>query len=262
MSQGLPILTYHDFNRRESVLSTDPSRFADDMAALHAAGYRTVNLESWILAGRPLLDRRFALTFDDGLRSILDVAEILARFEFRATAFVVTAHMGKDNRWSGQPSWVPVRPLLSWSDLPRLCASGISVASHTRTHPDLRTVDEQRLREELRGSRLEVEDRTGVPCTLLAYPYGAENERVRRFVAGEFRGAFGTRLRLACALESCQSHSRVDAYYLRSPGAIDDLIAGRLESRLVLRRAARRVRAVCVESWTTVANWRTKPGAG
>src|SRR5262249_12819611 len=67
---GLPVLTYHAFGTRRSVTATDPSWFAETLAALVESGNGCVDLANWVAQGRPDNPRAFALAFDDGLRSL------------------------------------------------------------------------------------------------------------------------------------------------------------------------------------------------
>ena len=161
---GLPILTYHALDTSGSVISTPPKTFADTMAAIFSEGFRCVDLQAWIEAGRPEVDRGFALAFDDGFRSILPAAETLARFGFVATAFLVTGRMGLDNQWPGQPNGVPISPLLQWSDLNALTAAGFRFGAHTLDHPILPRCAETEVDRQLSGSKTAIEDATGRSC--------------------------------------------------------------------------------------------------
>ncbi len=121
---GLPVLTYHAIDTSRSVTATDPGWFLETLDALAAAGFRAWDLEDWLAQGRPAVERGFALTFDDGLRSILDVAGAVARHRIPATVFLVTDRMGQANDWPGQPANVPRADLLSWSDVADLAGLG------------------------------------------------------------------------------------------------------------------------------------------
>ena len=57
-------------------------------------------------------------------------------------------------------------------------AAGWEIGSHTRTHPRLTRLGDEELLGELQASREECEDRLGVDCSSLAYPYGDYDERV------------------------------------------------------------------------------------
>jgi peptidoglycan/xylan/chitin deacetylase (PgdA/CDA1 family) len=239
---GLPILTYHAIDASGAVTATDPAWFAETIATLVGSGHRAVDLAEWIAAGRPDVARGFALAFDDGLRSVLDIAEVLARHHVPATVFVVTDQVGRDNAWSGQPRGIPRAPLLSWSDLDALHAAGIRFGAHGRTHRRLDHCQGAALDDELRGARDAIERRAGRPCRLLAYPYGIATARVRRAAARHFDAAFGTRLDYASAFQDPHHLARIDAYYLRSRRALDRLVSGRWHPWLRIRRMLRGAR--------------------
>jgi peptidoglycan/xylan/chitin deacetylase (PgdA/CDA1 family) len=239
---GLPVLTYHAIGTRRSVTTTDPTWFAETLAALREAGYRAVDLDDWIIRGRPDEPRGFALVFDDGLRSILQVADLLARDHLPATVFLVTGRVGSDNAWPGQRGDVAIEPLLSWSDVEALARMGVRFGAHGVSHDRLDRLDDEGLERELRDSRAAIEDRLGQSCRLLAYPDGASSPRVRRVSARHFAGAFGTRLDYADRGQDVFDLARIDAYYLRTRRALDSLLMGRARSWLRWRRALRAVR--------------------
>ena len=241
---GLPILTYHTFDTSGAITSTDPSRFVDTMARLVAEGFRCVSLLDWTRQGRPALEKAFALAFDDGDASILRVIDAFPTLGLTATLFVVTDHVGGANDWLGQPRWVPRSTLLDWSDLDALVKQGLTVGSHTKSHPDLTRLDRRTLASELADSRRMIEDRLGVACDSLVYPYGRENAKVCRIGAETYQYAYGTRLATAASDDPPHELPRVDAYYLRSGRLIERLIAGDAERWLRWRNRLRTAKAV------------------
>lgn len=242
MSRGLPILMYHSLDSSGGVISTDPAWFAETMRAFHESGYRTVDLDDWIAQGRPDRDRTFAVSFDDGLRSILPAADVLARFGFTATVFLVTERMDSDNAWPGQPRGITRWPVLSWSDAITLQSAGFRFGAHTRTHPRLDRLDDAALSDELRGSRQAIEECLGQPCRLLAYPYGLATPRVRNAASRDFAAAFGTGLDRASCDHDPFALPRIDAFELRSTRAVSALIRGLEGPRFRVRRAMRSTR--------------------
>jgi peptidoglycan/xylan/chitin deacetylase (PgdA/CDA1 family) len=84
--------------------------------------------------------------------------------------------------------------VLGWDELRRLASEGVALAPHTRTHPLLNRVSEAEAREEVLGSRLDLEREIGAVPPVFAYPAGGHNDAVVRIV-GElgFRLAFTTR---------------------------------------------------------------------
>jgi peptidoglycan/xylan/chitin deacetylase (PgdA/CDA1 family) len=75
--------------------------------------------------------------------------------------------------------------VMSWDQVRALSRAGMDVESHTRKHRVLQTLDDEELRDELLGSRLELEAQLGRPVRAIAYPVGrrvAHRERIRRAV--------------------------------------------------------------------------------
>jgi len=251
---GLPVLTYHAIGPERSPIATDPGRFADTLAALVESGHRPVDLDDWVAHGRPDVPGGFALTFDDGLRSILRVADVVARHRVPATVFLVSKRVGSDSAWPGQPSNVPTEPLLDRSEIQTLAASGFRFASHGQTHARFDRLDDITLDGELRGARETIESMTGRPCRLLAYPYGRSSARVRLAAARHYDAAFGTTLDYANHSQDAYDLARVDAYYLRDPRVLAALIEGRAEGWLRRRRALRAVRRRA----SSILDWRRR----
>lgn len=246
-SGGLPVLTYHAIGQERSPIATSAGWFAETLAALGEAGYRAVDLAAWISAGRPPVERGFAVVFDDGLRSILQVVDVLERHAVPATIFLVSGRMGGDNGWPGQPATIPRAAVLSWSEASSLRSLGFHIGAHGRTHVALDRCDPAALEIELRGSREEIEDRLGCACPLLAYPYGRTSPRVRASASRHFDAAFGTRLAEADDRQDRYELARIDAYYVRSRAALERFVSQHRRPWLRFRRALRGVRSAAVE---------------
>jgi peptidoglycan/xylan/chitin deacetylase (PgdA/CDA1 family) len=76
---------------------------------------------------------------------------------------------------------------LSSDDLRKLPTYGITVGSHTCSHPVLARCPIERMADELRRSKRIIEQITGAPCTSFAYPNGGPgdfNDQTRREVVG------------------------------------------------------------------------------
>lgn len=74
------------------------------------------------------------------------------------------------------------RPL-TWAMIAEMSSAGITIGSHTRTHPVLTREDGQKVSEELAGSRQTLERRLGARVQHFAYPDGHFNREVVRAVA-------------------------------------------------------------------------------
>jgi len=238
----LLVLTYHAFAARPSVTATDPSRFAATLDALIGAGGYGVDLDDWVARGRPDEPKGFALTFDDGLRSVLKVADAVRAHRLPATVYLVAGRVGGDNAWPGQRAGVAVEPLLDWSEVAALASLGFRFGSHGMTHARLDRLGAERLGRELAESRDIIEGRLGRPCRSLAYPDGSESAAVRRAASGYYAAALGTRLDYVGGRQGATDLARVDAYYLRSDRVLDALATGRAGGWLRWRRSIRAVR--------------------
>ena len=143
----------------------------------------------------PPAQRTLAITFDDAYRSVFEEARpVLEPLGVPATVFVPTALVGTERpmAWPGTDHWLgsaheaELTPM-SWDELGELHALGWEIGSHTRTHPHLPTIDAEAMRDELEGSRSDLAERLGEPCTSIAYPYGDWNDEV---VAASRRAGF------------------------------------------------------------------------
>lgn len=183
----LPVLMYHrvgdahnDWERKYCV---SPQRFEAQMKTLRAKGCRAVSLDgflAWLDGGPPLPEGSFLLTFDDGFLGVHEhAAPILRQLNWPATVFLVSALIGKRDSWceAHNPSGATY-PLMNASHIRELQDHGFRFESHTRSHADLPTLDDDALRRELAGSRSELEDLLGKSVDYLAYPFGRYDERV------------------------------------------------------------------------------------
>lgn len=179
------VLCYHSvspgFPDRTNVT---PEAFATQVRGLAARGYRGVTFRDAVLGGPA--GRVLAVTFDDAYASVLEHAlPVLADLGIPGSVYPVTDLVGgaAPMAWPGIDGWIGgphERELLGmgWDGLRTLADAGWEVGSHTCGHPWLPACDDARLEEELVRSRAEIEERLGVTCDTLAYPYGGVDPRV------------------------------------------------------------------------------------
>lgn len=239
----LPILTYHSLDTTGSPVSVDPESFRRQLIRLREAGYRAVPLRDGLaeLATINPDSKLVALTFDDGYASVLSIAyPILAEYGWRGTVFPVTGYVGQKNRWPTQPASIPETRLMDWGDLQAMADANWEIGAHTRTHPDLTTVDE--LAGEIYGARSTVEDRLGKEVSSFAYPYGRFNDRVRECVRAGFAASCTTTMAIAETSADRATLPRLEMWYF-SRGGTHRLLASRLlEPYVTLCRSIRRGR--------------------
>ncbi len=170
-----------------------PERFAEHMDAVVASGRGAISISQLVdgLAGRATLpENPVAITFDDGLADFATWAWPALRERcLPATLYVVTGSIGQRAVWLG-PFGEPVPPMLSWDQLRRLDDEGCEIGAHTHTHPELDTLPQSRVEEEVRRSRSLLGEALGHPVRSFAYPHGYHGARVRaQVVAAGFDSA-------------------------------------------------------------------------
>jgi peptidoglycan/xylan/chitin deacetylase (PgdA/CDA1 family) len=183
--EDLLILCYHAVSRSwPAALSVTPDSLERQLEELVRRGYRSGRLTEAV-AGE-VGPRTAVITFDDGYRSVLELAKpILDRYGFQGTLYVPAAWPDDSrpmrwpgiDRWLGTPHEEEMRSL-TWSELRMLYSEGWEIGSHTLTHARLPTVDDAALARELADSKTRIEGELAGACTSLAYPYGSVDARV------------------------------------------------------------------------------------
>jgi peptidoglycan/xylan/chitin deacetylase (PgdA/CDA1 family) len=189
-----PVLMYHRLTARtwEHPCSIAVDRFQGQLALLRRLGYRSVSpttVADALRGGWALPPRGVAITFDDGYLDTLTVAlPLLVEHGFTATCYLVAGAVGRSVDW-GKPA-----PLMDWNGARAWLAAGMEVGAHSMTHPDLRTLSDARLADEVAGAKARLEDRLGAAVTSFAYPFNLLDDRVAGAVAaaGYRAGCAGT----------------------------------------------------------------------
>jgi peptidoglycan/xylan/chitin deacetylase (PgdA/CDA1 family) len=180
-SLRVPILVYHSVapthpgqTDEQRLLDVDPAVFQRQMMYLAANKYTVIPLSTLVAAlqGHANLPARaVVLTFDDGwLTQYQNALPILEQMHFTATFFVITRQVGMGPKYMGV------------DELKALQRAGMTIASHTRTHPKLVSVSDSQLHDEVFGSRQDLQKMLGITSDLFAYPYGSWNKRVEAAV--------------------------------------------------------------------------------
>jgi peptidoglycan/xylan/chitin deacetylase (PgdA/CDA1 family) len=153
------------------------------LAALVGAGYRIVGLsEALELVTKSDDARVVALTFDDAYEDFLGSLPVLARWDARATLYVPTAFVGGSASWLGRHASAFSR-LLDWDQLESLVVGGrVEIGSHGRQHRQLDIASPQEVRDDVEGSRRDLESRLGCDVVSFCYPHGYHTATVRTAV--------------------------------------------------------------------------------
>jgi peptidoglycan/xylan/chitin deacetylase (PgdA/CDA1 family) len=153
-----------------------------------------------IVRGERALDGQyFHLSFDDGFDNLYrNALGVLGDLGVPCTVFVPTRMMGASDDEVLSTWWAddacPTRPL-RWEWIEEMARLGHDFGSHTRTHARLAEISEnpKRLRDEIAGSKDDLEQRLGVPCRYFAAPWGEIGERgLEAVAAAGYEAAFNT----------------------------------------------------------------------
>jgi len=177
-----PVLAYHLVDRRfdAGIAWTTPKRFEKQIAWLAEAGYHALSLSEYLQHHYSADEKRLAITFDDGYRSLMQYAlPILSRYNFRATVFIIAGYVGRPNLWDVK-FFLPHFQHLDWNELRALMAAGWEIGSHSLNHDYLPSLANDELRHDLSASRKILEDNLQTPVAHLSLPFGRGNERVYR----------------------------------------------------------------------------------
>jgi hypothetical protein len=166
----IPVVVYHDVlpsgylsrqSRRGRFYSISSKTFEDHLRFLRVQGFHTVRMGAF----PPDVGHPIVLTFDDGFQSAYCCHHSLINYGFNGTFFIVTDFVGQ-------------RPYLSWDEIREMDSSGMSIQSHTCTHPILSAISEDRMRTEFSVSKAILEDKLGHKIDSLSIPQGFANRKV------------------------------------------------------------------------------------
>lgn len=189
----VPILMYHYIrknphpkNKVWENLHVSPEQFAEQLKYLSDHGYHSItldDLDASLNKGIQLPDKPIILTFDDGYISFYTSAfPLLKQYNMKAIEFIITKGV------SAVPSY------LTWSQIEEMNQSPlISFGAHTQHHPSLTQIQETKRKDEIIGSKNELESHLHKPVRWFAYPYGSFNNPVILDVqSAGFSGAVST----------------------------------------------------------------------
>jgi peptidoglycan/xylan/chitin deacetylase (PgdA/CDA1 family) len=197
--RAIPVLLYHSVADRGetagSRYTVGTSKFAEHIRAVRGIGGTPLTISELgaVLRGRrPLPERAYAITFDDGFADTPRAVEILAERGISSTVFVETGRLEGPR---------PSLPAEAFRDLLELYTN--ELGAHTVSHPRLDELPIARASWEIRASKAALEDAAQRSIRCFAYPHGAYDRGVRAAVA---EAGFGA----AAAVKNALSHGADD----------------------------------------------------
>jgi peptidoglycan/xylan/chitin deacetylase (PgdA/CDA1 family) len=174
--ESIPVLMYHSISDEEQAdlhpyfrTTTSRAMFASQMEHLYRNNYEACSPQQaadFLSSPSVPSRKKVVITFDDGFRDFYcEAFPVLSRFNFTASVFLPTAYIGDSTlKFKG-------RDCLSWSEVKEMQRYGITFGSHTVTHPQLRALNRETVKEEVTVSKSTIEEKTGSTVESFCYPY-------------------------------------------------------------------------------------------
>ncbi len=175
--RSLVIIYYH------GVSSAQRENFARQLSSL---AKRADVVPADFMGDGPARRPRVAITFDDGLTSVLEnaIPELVKR-QMPCTIFFPSGALGSVPDWEteeGHDSRDAVMDPQSVKDLPTAL---VTVGSHSVSHPHLTDIPQDASRREIAGSMAALEQLTGRKVSLFAFPYGDFDDEILKICRQE-----------------------------------------------------------------------------
>ncbi len=198
----VPILMYHavgDDCWGIPALFVSPKKLEEQLQYLKDNGYTTVTFEDFDRLGQ--IEKPVMLTFDDGYSdNYTELFPLLQKYQAKATIFLIYDKLDQ------LPYYLTREQVLEMDQ------SGlVSFQSHTMTHRDLDTLDEEQLQYELAQSKLELTRLLQKEVFVIAYPTGKWSEKSIKITKEQYQ--FGL-LSRGGTYESGDDRAKVSRYYV------------------------------------------------
>jgi peptidoglycan/xylan/chitin deacetylase (PgdA/CDA1 family) len=104
---------------------------------------------------------------------------------------------------------LPQKSAMGWDELRKLAKEGVTLGAHTRTHPILTQIPLEQVRQEVRGSKEDLEREIGNVSPVFCYPNGNHNDEIVGILKEE-----GYKLAFTC-LDGHSNLNSIDPLRLR-----------------------------------------------
>lgn len=197
----VPILMYHAVSDQcwgIPALFVSPSELEKQLQYLQENGYTTVTFEDF---GRlEQIQKPVMLTFDDGYDdNFTELFPLLQKYNAKATVFLICDLLGQEH-------------YLTEEQVRQMDASGlVSFQSHTVSHRDLDTLEEEEQQYELEQSKRKLTRLLQKEVFVIAYPTGKWDESSIKITKEQYQ--FGL-LSRGQRYESGDDRAKVSRYYV------------------------------------------------
>jgi len=137
------------------------------------------DVEGYLFGSNALPPKPVMITFDDACRNLYTHAwPILKKNGFKADIFIFTDAIRNE---AGQRASVvqhrhgkeTLLEYMIWPEIREMVADGFAIGAHSKSHADMKKLDEPQLKYEILYSKLQILAETGVAVTAFSYPFGS-----------------------------------------------------------------------------------------
>jgi peptidoglycan/xylan/chitin deacetylase (PgdA/CDA1 family) len=134
-----------------------------------------------ISGNEPINGRYFCVSFDDGFENCFtNMMDITVGLDIPVIIYLPTNYIGlniqEKEGWLNTINFYPespkLVPFLNWEECKKMLLNKITFGSHTVSHMNLVELNEAGIENELKNSKLAIEQNLGVPCNHFACPWG------------------------------------------------------------------------------------------
>ena len=172
----VPILTWHRVHLFATELTksipdetVEPGVFQAEISALAGHGYHAISqlqLYDALFHGAPLPSKPVLLSVDDGyVDDVNQILPVLKANHMVATFYIITGRFHEPG-------------FLNTAQVRRLDLAGMDIGAHTRTHVPLNAIPTGEMKNQILGSRDDLQRVLGHPVQWFAYPFGAYSAAV------------------------------------------------------------------------------------
>jgi peptidoglycan/xylan/chitin deacetylase (PgdA/CDA1 family) len=187
------VLCYHRLEGKAGgALSIEPALFEQQLQKIKESGLAVISMQdflAWRRGEKNIPPKSVVITIDDGYVSSYDVGwPLLKKYGFPFTMYVYLNYIEKGGK------------SITWSQLAEMRDAGVDIGSHTVSHQELRRKPskvpgdfETWLKTEVEHSKQVIEEKLGIKCATIAYPFGLHNDKVHAAIrAAGYEAGFTT----------------------------------------------------------------------
>jgi peptidoglycan/xylan/chitin deacetylase (PgdA/CDA1 family) len=185
------VLMYHSISEKKHFSAVNPEDFARQMEFLKAMDYKVISIDRFFseLKAGDFAPKTVLISFDDGFKDNYENAfPVLKKFNLPASIFVSSSLLGKKLiLQSGEES-----RYLDEKEIKEMVDSGlIRIGAHGHEHVKFTRLNEDQIADNLRTCKNIIQSVAGKEINHFAYPFGKNNDEIKKVVKNFFKLAFG-----------------------------------------------------------------------